>query len=178
MAITARLQIGSSADQRGAPRRKLSLESNLQSTGEEVTILDLSSTGMLIETAAELAPFDDLQIELPQIGTTQALVIWSSGRYYGCEFASRLSQAAVSAAQLRSSPLQTPDPAPPQFSDPARIPAAQERIDEKPDPSTATDEKASLKVRLRVIFGSAILLWAIVIWTAVYVARFVMNRIP
>ena len=103
MTIPARLQIAPPAtDRRTSQRRKLCLGSSLQGSGDDVTIHDLSSTGMLIETAAVLVPFDGLQIELPEVGTTPAVIVWNSGRYFGCEFRERLPQAAISAALLRS----------------------------------------------------------------------------
>jgi hypothetical protein len=160
----ARLQITPTADRRSAPRRQLRLGSALQTTGEEVIIHDLSSSGMLIETAAKLAPFDGLEIELPQAGIRQALVVWSSGPYYGCEFQERLSQAVISAARLRSAPIVSPEEAPPPSPAITRS-AAQEQTLEDPGTSGAIDEeRASVTVRLRVIFGSAILLWTIIIW--------------
>jgi hypothetical protein len=162
--ILARLQITPAADRRDSPRRQLRLGSTLQTSGEDVTIHDLSSTGMLIETAAQLTPFDNLEIELPEAGTAQALVVWSSGFFYGCEFKNRLSQAAVSAAQLRSPALQSSPPAP-GLAQPLPAPAAEGQRVEDFDASVATDEdKAPLGVRLRVIFGSALILWALIIW--------------
>ena len=101
MTISAQLQITPAADRRGWTRRSLSLVSSLQSTGSDVTIHDVSATGLLIETTAELAVFDDLEIELPEAGFTPALVVWSSGKFYGCQFKQRISQAAISASLLR-----------------------------------------------------------------------------
>src|ERR1044071_7931358 len=102
MTISARLQVTPAANRRGWTRRSLSLVSSLQGTGSDVTIHDVSLTGLLIETSAELTVFDDLEIELPEAGFTPALVVWNSGRFYGCQFKTRISQAAVSAALLRS----------------------------------------------------------------------------
>src|SRR4029453_8749195 len=104
MTIFARLQITPEADRRGRTRRRLTLASSLPATGNDVTIHDVSSTGVLMETATELAVLDDLEIELPEVGSTPALVIWNSGKYYGCQFKEGISQAAVSAALLRSTP--------------------------------------------------------------------------
>jgi hypothetical protein len=164
MKISARLQITSTTDQRGCARRKLSLLSSLHATGEEATIHDISATGMLIETASRLATFDALELELPEAGVTPALVIWNSGRYYGCEFKEPISQAAISAALLRS-----PAAAPDDFEVPAVL--SEGRPDENsldaPEDGVTDEDRAPLSVRLRVIFGSAILLWALIIWIAV-----------
>lgn len=165
MRISARLQITPTADRRGWQRRRLSLGSSLQSTGDDVTIHDISASGMLIETAAELAVFDALEIELPETGITPALVIWNSGQYFGCEFKQRLSQGAISAALLRSQPaasaeLELPLPLP--------EPQSQESTPgESESQDLLEEQKAPFGVRLRVIFGSALLLWALIIWAAV-----------
>lgn len=185
MTILARLQTTPAADRRHAPRRKLSLNLSLQGSSEDVTILDLSSTGMLIETGAAIAPFDYLEVALPEAEPAQALVLWNSGRYYGCEFKNRLSQAVVSAAQLRSAPLTVVDQ-PPAVPEPAIGPTRsaagnfdRPAIARAAIPSAPGDfgepafdrEKAPLGVRLRVIFGSAIILWAFILWTAAWLVR-------
>jgi len=163
MTISARLQVTPAANRRGWTRRSLSLVSSLQGTGSDVTIHDVSLTGLLIETSAELTVFDDLEIELPEAGFTPALVVWNSGRFYGCQFKAGISQAAVSAALLRSPPARVGDP------DLAMRPVshAGAAITENFEPEHGLQEKASLSVRLRVILGSAILLWALIIWAAV-----------
>lgn len=186
MTILARLQTTPAADRRHAPRRKLSLNLSLEGTSEDVTILDLSSTGMLIETAAALAPFDCLEVALPEAGTAQALVLWNSGRYFGCEFKNRLSQAAVSAALLRSAPSTQVDQ-PPAIPEPiatAAIPGAAGNFGRPAIASAAIpgatddlgapaldEEKAPLGVRLRVIFGSAIILWALILWAGAWLVK-------
>lgn len=109
MKISARLQITSTADRRDSPRRTLRLGSSLSSTGEDVTIHDISISGMLIETAATLSVFDGLEIELPPAGIMPALVIWNSGRFFGCEFKQHLSQGALSATLLRGQKAKSRD---------------------------------------------------------------------
>jgi hypothetical protein len=171
MAIEARLQIASRADRRGWKRRKLSLGSSLQTTGEAVVIHDVSSTGMLIETSAQLSVVGPLEIDLPEAGITQAFVVWNSGQFYGCEFKQRIPQAAISAAMLRSppaSPLDSERSARPPLSIPEL--AARITLPSKQTPETQDfpeEEKAPFGVRLRVILGSAILLWTLIIWGAV-----------
>jgi len=160
MTISARLQITPAADRRGWTRRSLSLVSSLQATGGDVTIHDVSATGLLIETSAELAILDDLEIELPQAGFTSAIVMWSSGRFYGCQFKERISQAAISAALLRSPPAPHGD-----LETPFQLELAERAPIEDFEPeSLSEDDKAPLGVRLRVILGSAIILWALIIW--------------
>jgi hypothetical protein len=127
-----------------------------------VTIHDVSATGLLIETATELAVLDDLEIELPEAGFTPALVVWSSGRFYGCQFKERISQAAISAALLRS-PAAEPGDALLQLRFPELAPSEHAEELEAED---FAEDKAPLRVRLRVILGGSILLWALIIYAA------------
>ena len=61
-----------------------------------------STTGLLLETASELAVGDPIDIDLPQAGVTSATVVWVSGSLHGCKFDEPLSAGTLSAAQLRS----------------------------------------------------------------------------
>ena len=164
MPIPARLQITQpGADRRTSPRHQIRLGSKVR--GEPVTIHDLSATGMLIETAADLHAFDALEIELPEAGVTTALVVWHSGRYFGCEFKEPVFQAAVSAARLRS------PPAVPVELPQATLPLDQPNVAAADEYLAVDEEKAPVSVRLRVIFGSAIVLWALIIWAVLRLAR-------
>jgi len=149
--IQARLEtLEQAASRRLSPRRKLKLGSNLLGHGDNVVIHDLSATGVLLQTTATLAPFDDLDVDLPDIGPTQAFVVWHSGEYFGCEFARPIPRAAISAALLRS-PI---GPRPNEAEE--RSPLLLE--------DEARPEKLSLPMRMRVILGTSIVLWAIILW--------------
>jgi PilZ domain len=169
MPILARLQTTElSPDRRGSPRRQICLGSSV--AGEPVTVHDLSATGMLIETAADLHAFDALEIDLPEAGRTSALVVWHSGRYFGCEFKEPVSQASVSAARLRSPPAV-----------PVEVIEATLALDEGVPDDAQThvapdEEKAPVAVRLRVILGSALILWALIIWAIAIVFKSVLGR--
>ena len=92
---------------RGSVRRKLRLDTVGKAAAKgstHVEIHDLSTSGMLIETAVELAAGEAIEIELPRTGPQTAKIIWTSGRFYGCRFAEPIPPAAVSAALLRSRP--------------------------------------------------------------------------
>jgi hypothetical protein len=115
---------------------------------------------MLIETTAELSPFDDLEIDLPQAGITHAAVVWSCGAFFGCEFKEPLSRASLSAVTLRSFPASNP-----QLQLPLAAEEAERLHEEIAEEYRASDEKkAPLTLRLRVILGSAIILWALILW--------------
>lgn len=107
MRIEARLETHPQADRRGTPRRELRLQLDSLAANNKrsnVTVLDISQTGMLMQTSSRLSPGDSLQIELPEAGPQAAEVIWTSGEFVGCRFAEPLSSAALSAARLRSEP--------------------------------------------------------------------------
>ena len=170
MPIEARLQIASTADRRGRRRRKISLGSSLHASGETITIHDVSSTGMLIETSPEFSAVGPLEIDLPEAGVTQAFVVWNSGQFYGCEFKQPISQAAISAALLRSPPASSPKPEPalPIQELAARI-LSQANEDAGQD---FAEDKAPYGVRLRVILGSALILWTLIIGGSVLLYKF------
>jgi transcriptional regulator with XRE-family HTH domain len=96
---------GSHATQRTAARRALQLETSgfLAEGGAEanVTIHNISGTGLLIETALELAEGEVLAIDLPEAGLVGAAVVWRSERLYGCAFEAPIGPAALAAAQLQ-----------------------------------------------------------------------------
>jgi len=104
MAISAHFEELSEFPGRDA-RRMLRLDTTgALATGSAtvVTIHNISATGLLLETAAELAEGEEVAVELPLAGLCQARVVWRSDGFFGCRFASALSQAALAAAELRS----------------------------------------------------------------------------
>ena len=106
MAISARLEDGAKAHgKRGAARRTLRFETlGERAAGDTrpVRVHNASSTGLLLESDDGLAVGDMIDIELPHVGVTSAHVMWASGSLYGCRFDKPISEAALSAAQLRS----------------------------------------------------------------------------
>jgi hypothetical protein len=97
------------SDQRRAQRRSLQL--GVGKGGESVMIHDLSLSGALIETSVPMLVGSGFEIELPHAGAVEAVVMWNSGEFYGCQFELPISAAALSAALLQSAP-RTLDPAP------------------------------------------------------------------
>lgn len=93
---------------RTAHRRKLCLTVHARGEadqGIEATVRDLSASGLLIETSLELTLDSFLQIDLPDAQSTEAQVVWASGRFYGCEFVRPVTQSTISAALLRAKPI-------------------------------------------------------------------------
>lgn len=101
-----------SADSRSAARRKLSLiarGAHHDGTEIEVLIHNISGTGLLFECDIELAAGDQIDIELPHAGDITAVVIWASGRLFGCQFEGPVSPATLSAVELKSAVDSAPD---------------------------------------------------------------------
>lgn len=101
----------SSENRRAADRRKLHLEAQgTTSLSDSTTVLiqDISRTGLLLETSAELSNGETIEIELSGRPGVVAVVKWSSGNFYGCEFTPPVSDAVVSAALLRAPPKPIP----------------------------------------------------------------------
>lgn len=92
--------------QKGERRRSVrrTLRLGVAARGESVTVRDISRTGMLIESSTPMLVGANFEVELPHAGAVSAVVVWNSGEFYGCEFDEPISPAAVSAAQLQSSP--------------------------------------------------------------------------
>jgi len=78
----------------------------------DVLIHNLSATGLLIESASQLAVGDEIVVALPEAAASIARVVWASEQFYGCAFDLPLSAAAVSAALLRSEPANDLAPLP------------------------------------------------------------------
>ncbi len=92
-------------DRRLGGRRKLSLlarGSHHDGTGIDVRIHNISGTGLLFESDIKLAAGDRIEIELPHAGDITAVVIWASGRHFGCQFEGPVSRATLSAVELKS----------------------------------------------------------------------------
>ena len=92
---------------RSRERRKLRLIAEGSASGApelQVVILNISQSGLLIETNAALTVGELLEVEVPQAGTSEAEVVWNAGMRFGCQFTTPISKAALSAAELLSPP--------------------------------------------------------------------------
>ncbi len=103
------------ASRRGEPRRTLRLQAGGErSDGADasVTIHNASRTGLLIESETALEIGEVIAVALPEGVPVQAEIVWESDQFYGCRFKEPISEAALSAAQLRSEPDRAEDEAP------------------------------------------------------------------
>lgn len=98
------------SDQRAAVRLTLRLGVAAYSSGNatKALILNLSETGLLIETSVKLAVGETLRVDVPVSSESTARVVWTEGLLVGCEFVVPISKAAVSAAQLQT-PIEAAD---------------------------------------------------------------------
>ena len=112
MAILAEVELEPEAgERRGSARRRLRLVTEgtaPSSTCDRVIVHDLSLSGLLIESSAPFAVGELLAVTLPEAGAVEAIVMWNSGRYFGCKFTTPIRTAVVSAAQLlsRAAPIE------------------------------------------------------------------------
>ncbi|WP_296722644.1 helix-turn-helix domain-containing protein [Erythrobacter sp.] len=109
MAIKAHLDPTAPGEgQRATPRRDLRLEaSGMLPDGDEanVTVHNISATGLLLETGLDLATGEQLVLDLPEAGLVEAAIMWRSEQLYGCAFATPLGAGALAAAQLQGLPV-------------------------------------------------------------------------
>jgi transcriptional regulator with XRE-family HTH domain len=123
MPIKAHLKPGDG--QRRDSRRVLRLETEGRlPDGPEanVTVHNISAVGLLVESRLAIEPGERLEIDLPEVGTVAAIVVWRSEAIYGCAFETALNSAALAATQLRASAAPTAGtaaiPSPAGVSDP------------------------------------------------------------
>ncbi len=96
--------------QERAARRTLHLEARgATAAGEatDVVIQNISLDGLLLESPLALEPGERILIDLPEAGTIEASVVWTSGDLFGCRFDQSLSPAMLAAAELRSDSIAT-----------------------------------------------------------------------
>ncbi len=89
------------------PRRHLQLEAlGTLRSGEKTNVMvhNVSITGLLLQTNINLVPNETLTVELPETGAVEARVAWSSAPLFGCQFDRPISEAALSAMQLKGGP--------------------------------------------------------------------------
>lgn len=107
MAVIATIsQSTAPRERRRSRRHRLCLDVEI-SAGEQAspaTILELSQSGFLMETAAPIAVGQLLQLCLLETDEVSARVVWSCGRHFGCEFPRSLAVAPISAAMLKARP--------------------------------------------------------------------------
>lgn len=95
----------SSLDDRRAPRRDLQIETSGVLPGgieANVTVHNLSRSGLLLETDLPLEVDEVLAVSLPGFGAADARIVWRSERLYGCAFTDELPEQALSSARIET----------------------------------------------------------------------------
>lgn len=158
MRLAAKLHIEHEAENRRSnPRKRLTLIASASLSGIEphdVTILDLSVTGILIQTNVALALGDVFQMELPSGDGVIATVIWNGGYLYGCQFDKTISQNVIDAALIRSQLFSTSRPVP------AHHPESDEAL-LRTNPSDRNNLNPQEKVQAIIILAAT--LWVLII---------------
>ena len=103
VAVPAHFEVSAPAGERRRSRRR-ELRLGVGTAGEAVTILNISMTGMLIESSSPMLVGSRFTVALAYVGSIGAEVVWNRGEFYGCEFDRRISPALLSAALLQGSP--------------------------------------------------------------------------
>lgn len=67
-----------------------------------VWVHNISASGLLIESDISLEIGQNIRLNMPEAGATDAHIVWGSENFYGCRFAQPLGRAALSAAKLRN----------------------------------------------------------------------------
>lgn len=184
MALVAHLSEGSAAaEQRRTTRRTLRLEvagTSSEGVAAPMIIHDLSATGLLVQTDNGLPVGEKLHIELFDAGRHPAKVVWSSGRFIGCKFERPLPQAVISAALLRSVPLEVEQRTEATGASSA-VQQLQARVHhlvngpreagvvevEASEQDASADNRYPLHVRGRILVGVGTVsasIWALVLW--------------
>lgn len=96
-------------DQRGADRHFLRLAAAIDvRRGSVVSVHNLSRSGLLLASDAELAKGAEIVVEFAGGARHDAEVVWADDGLFGCRFTQPLSRAALSAALLRAPPPDRP----------------------------------------------------------------------
>ncbi|RST29432.1 PilZ domain-containing protein [Sphingomonas ginkgonis] len=140
---------------RTAERRPLRLGSVLSDDETEILIRDLSPTGLLIETARELTIGETLVVDIPERGPSEARVVWSSGRFFGCEFRQSITSAAISAAVLQS-PFERA------IVDGETFDSVRQRIAAAQAEPAAADDRIPLRASVMLVTGLAVGAWTLI----------------
>lgn len=105
---------GGARDGRAAERRPAMAPSTMRVQGlaaTDVTVLDLSQTGIRIASAADLLVGEEISIGLSGVGTRRAYVAWRRDGLIGCAFVKPLVAAEVAHAFTSASVVRFGNPA-------------------------------------------------------------------
>lgn len=148
------------SEQRANDRRVLRLEAHAATSQGEggLQIHNLSRTGMLAECASDIPIGTNIEVELPDGARHRAEVVWQDASLFGCRFAKPLSQATLSAALLRATPLAA-DAVKVVCHDPLAV--LREHWNVESDAAQPRANRLPLGTRLWAIIGLGLAGWAV-----------------
>ena len=85
-------------EQRRADRVPVRLVTSRDGGRYPLTLLNLSTTGMLLSSPRPLYVGDTVEVDLPEVGPTEAEVLWGEADEYGCRFRRPIPESVVTAA--------------------------------------------------------------------------------
>jgi hypothetical protein len=159
-----------SDDRRGAERWRIRLGArrlDSKNSDQLLTILDLSSTGILLETDQPLGPGTHLIIEMAGDVIKICKTVWNSGKFHGATFSEPLTDAELRDLIGASSVVW------PKFREETQAasiePPSQTLPENLADHRVDKDEKYPAGIRLMIIIGITAALWTLIgvgIWLA------------
>ena len=153
-----------SADQRASDRRVLRLEARVATPSGEggIQVHNLSRSGLLLEGVTGVIAGSEIEVELPGGTSHRAEVVWADETLFGCRFVHPLTQAQLSAALLRSAPLE-PSAAPKPLTPAEALAKLREHWDGEPEPEAiqTSNRHLPLGMRLWIIGGLGLTGWAV-----------------
>lgn len=156
MAISANLcESMVAGERRRARRHRLLLDATAQTPDAAAVIVhDLSQTGFLMETIAPCALGEIVELRVRELNAVTARVVWTCGRYVGCEFRRPVTRAAVSAALLQGRPVRAL----------GQLPAGR-RLDRSRilDEATPVESRMSARARFGLIVAASAASWSAVV---------------
>ena len=144
-------------DARSTLRRSLRLDvqGSCSRNGDvHATVHNMSTTGVLIQTDADLAIGEVVNVDIPDVQALSARVMWADQGFYGCSFGAPVSAAIVSATLLRAP-----------FDQAARIigpyesKRTREDLDRRSSGKVPSRETISDRAKAWVIVSSAVAAW-------------------
>ncbi|MBX7501880.1 helix-turn-helix domain-containing protein [Qipengyuania sp. YG27] len=93
-----------SEPRRGEPRLSLNVLAGVRqgSVQGNARILNISRTGMLLETSFSFHELEPITVVIPDVDLRRAKVVWSSGQFVGCHFEKPLRRVDLVNSALRS----------------------------------------------------------------------------
>lgn len=169
-----------SGDDRGYDRFRIRLGAVRVEVGADVsdlTVHDVSASGILLETDQRLASGAQIVVAFPDSFRREARIVWASNDFYGAEFTEGLNPAELARIYSASQivwPAFKGEQRPDFFDlrqsrDIVDTPASDALAQDSDDRALDNADKLPLPTRLKVIFGMATLCWTIiggVIWLA------------